>query len=159
MITNNVTRLLDAKKISYKAYELPIEKLGAQEAAAILGVPANQVYKTIVIQRESRGKPILAIVSGECIVDLKKLAAAVGEKKVRLTTQKEAEELTGLLAGGISPLALLNKGFQVILDDSAKAFDKIYISGGQRGINILIQVKDLMELTHAKMNQISSPEI
>jgi Cys-tRNA(Pro)/Cys-tRNA(Cys) deacylase len=159
MITNNVTRFLDSKKISYQAFELPVEKLGAQEAAVILGVPANQVYKTIVVQREARGKPILAVVSGESIVDLKKLAAAVGEKKVRLTTQKEAEELTGLLAGGISPLALLNKGFQVILDDSARAFEKIYISGGQRGINILIQVKDLVELTHAKIGPISSPEI
>jgi Cys-tRNA(Pro)/Cys-tRNA(Cys) deacylase len=159
MITNNVTRLLDSRKIPFQAFELPVEKLGAQEAAAILGVPANQVFKTIVVQRETRGKPILAVVSGESIVDLKKLAAAVGEKKVRLTTQKEAEELTGLLAGGISPLALLNKGFQVILDDSAEAFEKIYISGGQRGINILIRVKDLVELTHAKINLISSPEI
>ena len=159
MITNNVTRLLDSRKVPYQAFELPVEKLGAQEAAEILGVPANQVYKTIVVQRETKGKPILAVVSGESKVDLKKLASAVGEKKVRLTTQKEAEDLTGLLAGGISPLALLNKGFQVVLDDSAKAFEKIYISGGQRGINILLQVKDLVEITRAKIDQISSPEL
>jgi Cys-tRNA(Pro)/Cys-tRNA(Cys) deacylase len=159
MITNNVTRLLDSRKVPYQAFELPVEKLGAQEAAEILGVPSNQVYKTIVVQREAKGKPILAVVSGESKVDLKKLASAVGEKKVRLTTQKEAEDLTGLLAGGISPLALLNKGFQVVLDDSAKAFEKIYISGGQRGINILLQVKDLVEITRAKIDQISSPEL
>ncbi|MEN6434579.1 MAG: YbaK/EbsC family protein [Anaerolineaceae bacterium] len=159
MITNNVTRLLDSRKVPYQAFELPVEKLGAQKAAEILGVPANQVYKTIVVQREAKGKPILAVVSGESKVDLKKLASAVGEKKVRLTTQKEAEDLTGLLAGGISPLALLNKGFQVVLDDSAKAFEKIYISGGQRGINILLQVKDLVEITRAKIDQISSPEL
>jgi Cys-tRNA(Pro)/Cys-tRNA(Cys) deacylase len=86
------------------------------------------------------------------------LAAALGEKKVHLPTEREAEQLTGLQAGGISPLALLNQGFQVVLDVSAQAFDEIYLSGGQRGLNIKIPVTDLVKLTSAHIETISRPE-
>ncbi|MEW5869418.1 MAG: aminoacyl-tRNA deacylase [Chloroflexota bacterium] len=153
--TNNVTRLLDSKKIPYTAYELPAEKLGAVEAARIMGVPPEQVFKTIVITREGKGKPILAVVPGPGEVDLKALAKAVGEKKVSLPTEREAERLTGLQAGGISPLALLKRGFQVVIDQAAGLFDEIYISGGQRGLDIRLPVKDLAALTHATLAEIS----
>jgi len=102
MKPNNVTRMLDAHKIPYTAFELEAEKLGALETSRRLGVPAEQVYKTIVVLREGRGKPILALVSGPQEVDLKALAKAVGEKKLTLPTEREAEHLTGLQAGGIS---------------------------------------------------------
>jgi Cys-tRNA(Pro)/Cys-tRNA(Cys) deacylase len=156
-VTNNVTRLLDSKKIAYKAFELPPEKVGALETARRLGVPAEIVFKTIVILREKPGKPILAVIPGPNEVDLKALAACLNEKKVRLPTQREAETLTGLQAGGISPLALLNKGFQVLLDQSATAHAEIHISGGQRGLNIRLPVKDLIDLTRACLADISRP--
>lgn len=155
MITNNVTRLLDSKKIPYTAFELPEEKLGAEGSAAALGVPLETVFKTIVVLREKPGKPILAVVPGTTKVDLKLVAAAVGEKKVRLSTQAEAEQLTGLLVGGISPLALINRGFIVLLDQSAARFEQIHVSGGQRGLNIRLPVKALVELTHAKVAPLS----
>ena len=155
MKPNNVTRMLDAHHVAYTAFELPKEKLGALEAAAYLHVPPEQVYKTIVVIRQERGKPILAVTPGPQEVDLKALARAVGEKKVTLPTQREAERLTGLQAGGISPLALLNKGFQVVLDESALVFDEIYISGGERGMNIRIPVEDLIELTRAEVAEIT----
>ncbi|MCC7129937.1 MAG: aminoacyl-tRNA deacylase [Anaerolineae bacterium] len=151
MKANNVTRLLDARKIPYTAFELPAEKLGALETAQHLGVPAEQVYKTIVVVREGQGKPVLAVVPGPQEVDLKALAKALGEKKVNLPTQRAAEQLTGLQAGGISPLALLNRGFEVWLDESAILWDEIYISGGQRGLNILLPVEALVELTGARL--------
>jgi Cys-tRNA(Pro)/Cys-tRNA(Cys) deacylase len=88
-------------------------------------------------------------------VDLKALARAAGEKKLILPTEREAERLTGLQAGGISPLALINRGFQVIVDASAEAFPEFYISGGQRGLNIRLPVKALVELTKAKLAPIS----
>jgi Cys-tRNA(Pro)/Cys-tRNA(Cys) deacylase len=154
-ITNNVTRLLDARKISYTSYELPEEKLGAVEAAEFLGVPAEQVYKTIVVTREGKGKPILAVVPGDREVDLKGLAKAAGEKKVHLPTEREAERLTGLLAGGISPLALINRGFQVFLDVSAEGQEEIYVSGGQRGLNIRLSPLALARLVNAKFARIS----
>lgn len=158
MITNNVTRFLDSKKVKYQAFELPAEKLGALESARLLGVPAAQVFKTIVVLRTRPGKPILAIVPGDHEVDLKSLASAAEEKKLQLSTQAEAEKLTGLLAGGISPLALINRGFQIWLDSSAQNFDEIHISGGQRGLNVRIQVVSLISLTGAHLAEISAPD-
>jgi len=155
-IRNNVTRLLEARKIAFTAYELPPEKLGALEAARILGVPPEQVFKTIVVKREGKGKPILAVVPAPGEVDLKAVAKAVGEKKVVLPTEREAEQLTGLQAGGISPLALIHKGFQVLIDESAQSLGEIYISGGQRGLNVRLPVEDLLKLTNAQLAAITS---
>jgi Cys-tRNA(Pro)/Cys-tRNA(Cys) deacylase len=154
MIKNNVTRLLDAQGIPYTAFELSAEKIGALETAELLGVDARLIFKTIVIVREGKGKPILAVVPGDKDVDLKGLAQAVGEKKVHLPTQREAEKLTGLQAGGISPLALLNRGFQVIMDSSAGDFAEIHISGGQRGLNIRLPTAALVRVTGAKLASI-----
>jgi len=156
-VVNNVTRFLDARKVSYTAFETPPEKLGALDVAHLLNVEPASVFKTIVITREKPKKPLLAVVPGPSQVDLKKLASVLNEKKAYLPTEKEAEQLTGLQAGGISPLALINKGFQVVIDSSAKNFLAIHISGGQRGLNILIQVDDLVKLTNARILQISHP--
>jgi Cys-tRNA(Pro)/Cys-tRNA(Cys) deacylase len=153
-ITNNVTRFLDARKVKFTAYELPLEKLGAVEAAQYLGVAEDQVFKTIVTTRE-KGKPVLAVVPGPRVVDLKLLASFLGEKKMSLPTEREAEALTGLQAGGISPLALINKGFQVVIDSAAQGFEEIYISGGQRGLDIQLGVGDLIKLVNAKIGSVS----
>ena len=151
---NNVTRFLDSRKIAYHAYETPAEKLGALETAKFLNVPPEVVYKTIVVTRDKPKKPLLAVVPGPVNVDLKLLAAALGEKKCHLPTEREAEQLTGLQAGGISPLALLNKGFQVVIDASAKDHAEIHVSGGQRGLNIRLGVNDLVKLTNARVASI-----
>ena len=153
-VTNNVTRFLDAHKVKYKAHELPPEKLGAVEAAQHMGVPPEQVFKTIVVTREKK-KPLLTVIPGPRVVDLKKLATFLNEKKVFLPTEREAESLTGLQAGGISPLALINKGFQVVIDSAAQSHEKIYISGGQRGLDIQLPVADLVKLTNAKFGDVS----
>lgn len=150
MIKNNVTRFLESRKVDYEAFELPADKHSAEETAALIGVPANIVYKTIVIVREKKGKPILCLVPATAEVDLKILARVLDEKKLVLPTQREAESLTGLQAGGISPLALINKGFQICLDQSAAKLEKIHVSGGQRGMNVRLAVKDLVALTNAK---------
>jgi Cys-tRNA(Pro)/Cys-tRNA(Cys) deacylase len=166
-VVNNVTRLLNSKKIPYTSFELATEKIGAQETARILGVDPMLVYKTIVVTRE-RGKPILAVIPGPHRVDLKLLAGALQEKKLTLPTEREAEQLTGLQAGGISPLALVNKGFQVVIaadvepgrDGLAQGEDwEIHVSGGQRGLNIRLPVKALVELTNARFAVISVPDI
>ena len=149
MPVNNVTRYLDAHKIKYTAFETPAEKLGAEGTSAFLGVPLENIYKTIVVKRE-RGKPILAVISGTDELNLKALATALEEKKFHLPTEREAEALTGLQAGGISPLALMNKGFQVVIDSSAQNHAEIHISGGQRGLNIRIVPADLAHLTSAR---------
>jgi Cys-tRNA(Pro)/Cys-tRNA(Cys) deacylase len=152
---NNVTRFLDIQKVSYKMFETPAEKLGARETAEILKVPLEIVFKTIVVTREKPKKPILVVIPGESVVDLKLLAASLGEKKVHLPTEHEAEGLTGLQAGGISPLALINRGFQVVLDSSAQSHPEIHVSGGQRGLNIRLPVADLIRLTKARLATVS----
>jgi Cys-tRNA(Pro)/Cys-tRNA(Cys) deacylase len=152
---NNITRLLETHKIPYTAFDLPAEKLGALESAQIMGVSPEIVFKTIVVTREKPTKPILAVVPGPREVDLKALALALGEKKVHLASEREAETLTGLEAGGISPLALLNRGFQVVIDESARQYEQIHISGGQRGLNIRLPVSALISLTHARVTAIS----
>ena len=155
MIKNNVTRMLESQGIPFHAYELPAEKLSAVEAADFLGVDPALVYKTIVATRAETTKPILALVSALQEVDLKALARALGEKKVHLASQKQAELLTGLQTGGISPLALLKRNFQVVMDDTAQALDEIYISGGQRGLNIRLPTDELIKLTNATIASIS----
>jgi Cys-tRNA(Pro)/Cys-tRNA(Cys) deacylase len=157
MAANNITRLLDSKKISYKVFELSAEKRGAIETARLLGVEVELVYKTIVVTRQ-RGKPILAVIPGSNRVDLKLLAAALGEKRLSLPTEREAEQLTGLQAGGISPLALINKGFQVVVDAAAQNQAEIHVSGGQRNLNLRLPVRALVELTRAHFALISSPD-
>ena len=156
-MSNNVTRFLDSKKITYNVFSFPKEKHGAQETAKLLNVPANMVYKTIVATRPKPGKPILAVIPGDHQLDLKALAQIVNEKKVNLPTEREAEALTGLQAGGISPLALINKGFQVLIDSQAETKAAIHISGGQRGLNIRMSAIDLAALTKAQFGRISQP--
>jgi Cys-tRNA(Pro)/Cys-tRNA(Cys) deacylase len=156
-ITNNVTRFLDARKVKYTAREVPAEKLGAMEVAQLMGAPVEQVFKTIVTKRE-KGKPVLAVIPAPHVVDLKMLAAFLGEKKMYLPSEREAEQLTGLQAGGISPLALINKGFHVVIDATAQSFDEIYISGGQRGLDIQLGVADLVKLVNAKVGIVSRME-
>jgi Cys-tRNA(Pro)/Cys-tRNA(Cys) deacylase len=156
MIVNNVTRMLDSKKITYQAFELPEEKISALDTASLLNVSAEIIYKSIVFLRTTpKGKPILAVIPATHEVDAKRLAKAVNEKKVKPATLAEAESLTGLKAGGISPLALLNKGFQIFLAQSASEIDEIHVSGGQLGLNIRLKVKDLIKITGARIAPVS----
>jgi len=152
---NNITRLLDSRKITYQAYETPAEKMSAIEVAQFLDIPPDVVFKTIVVTREKGKKPILAVIPGPGTVDLKLLAAFLGEKKVYLPSEREAEQITGLQAGGISPLALINKGFQVVIDSIAQSYSEIHVSGGQRGLNLKLSVTDLIKLTNARVSSIS----
>jgi Cys-tRNA(Pro)/Cys-tRNA(Cys) deacylase len=147
--------MLVAKKVAFQAHELPEEKLGGMEAAAVLGIDPMQMFKTIVAIRPDGGKPVLALVPAPSQLELKALGRVFGGKKLRVSTQAEAEKLTGLQVGGISPLALVGKGFDVVVDETANGFEQIYVSGGQRGLNLSLSPKDLVELTRARVSAIS----
>ncbi len=151
----NSMRLLDSRKIQYVArtYDDSGEFHSATDAAQLLGVPFESVYKTLVVLREppKSGKPILVMVPAALEVDLKLLSKSLGEKKLRMATQKEAESLTGLQVGGISALALINRRMQICIDETATALDHIHISAGQRGVDLELGVKDLIELTRARV--------
>lgn len=148
--------MLDTKKVHYQAFEVPAEKLSALEVAKILNVPPEIVFKSIVVKRGKPGKAILALVPGPREVDTKKLASTLNEKKVYITSLKEAEEMTGLQAGGISPLALMHKGFQTVIDESARVMDGIFVSAGQRGLQVRLAPEDLAGLVNGRFADISS---
>ncbi len=152
----NAMRILEAQGIPYEAYYFSEDIHSAQGVAEVVGIPANRIYKTLVtVPAEGRTHPILAIVPGDRELDLKELATTAGEKKVRMASQEEAEDLTGLQVGGISPLALLQKTWPVFLDGSAQGLDEILVSAGKRGINLKLTVEDLISLTDARMAPIS----
>src|SRR5258708_21953492 len=147
-LKNNVTRLLDARRVSYELFEFPPEKHSAEETAELLGVATSLVYKTLVVLRETKGKkPLLVMTPAGRELNLKSLAASLGEKKLKMATQREAEDLTGLQVGGISALALLNRGFDICLEPGAADLPYIHISAGQRGANIRLEPADLQFLT------------
>ncbi|MBM3189462.1 MAG: aminoacyl-tRNA deacylase [Chloroflexi bacterium] len=154
----NAMRLLEAKRIPYRAHYFSPEIHSATEVADAVGLPAGQVFKTLVVLPQSaKARPLLAIVPSDRELDLKQLAAAAGEKRVAMAAHKEAESLTGLLVGGISALALLQKGWRVFLDASAEDYTEILVSAGQRGINVQLAVRDLVALTKARVATISRP--
>lgn len=156
--TNNVTRMLDGKRIAYSVhtYTYSEELHSATDVADAIGIPQPQVFKTLVALDVAPGqKPALVVIPGNASLDLKVLAKAVGAKKMQMAARAEAERLTGLLAGGISPLALINRGFAVFLDSRARNFEKIYISAGERGAQVGIGVADLVKLTRARIVELA----
>jgi Cys-tRNA(Pro)/Cys-tRNA(Cys) deacylase len=147
-------RWLEGKKVAYEAHRYdPDLFVSAEEVAEAVGLPPAQVFKTIVTEPD-KGKPILALVPADAEVDLKALAAAAGAKKVRMATQAEAERLTGLQKGGISALALVNRGFAVYLDRSALAFERIGMSAGERGVQVVLAPGDFVRVTGARVGGI-----
>ncbi len=146
-------RILAAHGIPYVpvAYEV-IDHLSAAQVAAAIDFPVEQTFKTLVaLPERPHVRPILALLPGDSQLDLKKLAAAAGEKKVQMAPQREAERLTGLEKGGISPLALLDKGWAVYVDETAILFDRIEISAGKIGVGIITPVLPLLELLAAQL--------
>lgn len=153
---NNVTRFLVSQKVKFTVLESEAIKRSAVESAELFHLDPNTVYKTIVGLRLQPGKPLLLIIPGPLEVDIKKTAAVIGEKKIRVATQKEAEDLTKLQTGGISALALLNHGFQTLVHNTMLSQDEISVSGGQRGLSILMNAKDFLRITRAMTADIAS---
>ena len=148
-------RLLEGKNIPYEAIAYPGSERDATRVAEHIGAPPGQVFKTLVVVRE-RGKPFLALVPADRELDLKKMARQVGEKKVSMASHAEAERLTRLEVGGISPLALINRGFDMVLDASAQHYGAIYISAGEKGMQIRVPVEGLVALTGAQLLDIAA---
>ena len=151
--TNNATRFLDKKRVTYRTYtyEYNPETHSAVAVAEAIGKPPAHLFKSLVaIPNQPGRKPMLVVIPGPDTLDLKVLAKAVGIKKARMASHAQAEKLTGLQTGGISPLALINRGFDIYLDMQAKPFETIIISAGERGAQIELPVKDFVKLTRAK---------
>ncbi len=155
-VKTNAMRTLDARTIPYDVFTYPSTIHSADEVAALLGVPASEVFKTLVMADDGE-RHLLVMVPGDGEADLRLLARSLGVKSVRLVPQRDAERLTGLLVGGISPLALLGRPFDVYLDGRAAALERLYLNGGQRGVNVRLRVADLMAVTGARFVAATHP--
>lgn len=148
-------RVLDAKKIPYSArvYDASAAFHSAGEAARLAGLPLGAMYKTLVVLREAdpKRRPLIVMVPSDTELDLKLLAAAVGEKKLRMATQREAESLTGMQVGGISVLGLKRPAaFDIFIDERSRERGEIHISAGERGIELSLLPADLIAVSGAR---------
>jgi len=143
-------RVLEGKKVPHQVLTFSPEIHSADGVAETLGLPPEEVYKTLVVVRPL-GRPLLVMVPASQELDLKRLARAVGEKKLKMATHREAEALTGLQVGGISALALLNKGFHMCIMREAQGLSHIVVSAGRRGVDVRLAVEDLMRVTGAQL--------
>jgi Cys-tRNA(Pro)/Cys-tRNA(Cys) deacylase len=154
----NAARMLDEAGIHYelREYEVDPEDLRAETVAGKVGLPAEQVFKTLVVRGERIGV-CLAVIPGDAELDLKALAKLAGDRKMELATLKEVQPLTGYIRGGVTALAG-KKDYPVFLDETAILFDFISISAGVRGTQILLKPDDYIRITHATLGEIAKPK-
>ncbi len=154
----NAARLLDQLKIHYELREYKVDPndLAAETVAAKVGLPPEQVFKTLVARGERNGV-CMAVVPGNQELNLKALASAAGERKIDLVPVKELQGLTGYIRGGVTALAC-KRDFPVYVDETIQLFDVISVSGGIRGLQILLAPTDYLAATKATMADLSQPK-
>jgi Cys-tRNA(Pro)/Cys-tRNA(Cys) deacylase len=147
----NAARLLDALAIPYelRTYEVDPEDLTAISVARKIGLPPEQVFKTLLTVSNT-GTHNFAVIPGDAELDLKKLAHAAGEKKIDLTSLKDVEPLTAYIRGGVTVLAA-RKPFPAYADETIELHDTISISAGLRGLQILLAPSDYLRATQATL--------
>ena len=145
----NVARLLDKAKIAYQLvpYEVDENDLSATHVAEQLGEDIAQVFKTLILHGDKSGY-FVCVIPGADEVDLKKAAKVSGNKKCEMIPVKELLPLTGYIRGGCSPIGM-KKHFPTYIHPTASGFDKIYVSAGQRGLQIQIAPADLIKVAQA----------
>ena len=147
----NAARLLDSLGVVYeaRAYEVDPEDLSAIAVARKIGLPAEQVFKTL-LTRASSGEYFFAVVPGDCELDLKKLASAAEVKKVELASLKEVEPLTGYVRGGVTVMAA-RASFPAFVDETIELHEVVSISAGLRGVQLLMTPADYLRATDGKL--------
>ena len=145
----NAVRMLDALGISYelRAYEVDLADLTATNVARKIGMPAEQVFKTLLTEANT-GEHFFGVVPGDQELDLKKMAGAAGVKKVELASLKQVEPLTGYVRGGVTVLAA-KKPYAAIADETIELFDTISVSAGLRGLQVILSPADYLRATEA----------
>lgn len=145
----NAARLLDQMNIAYelREYEVDPNDLAAETVAAKIGLPAEQVFKTLVARGDRYGIA-MAVIPGDAELDLKALATATGDRKMQLVPVKELQGLTGYVRGGVTVLAG-KKDYPVYADETIELFDIISVSAGVRGLQILLPPADYVRAANA----------
>lgn len=149
--------MLDQLKIPYELREYPWseDELDAVTVAHKIGLPPEQVFKTLVVRGDRTGV-LMACIPGSLELDLKALAAVSGNKKVEMVPVKEIQGLTGYIRGGVSPLGS-KKAYPLYLDVAAEGLAQVSVSAGQRGLQMILSGPDLARATKAKPAQLSRP--
>ena len=150
MTKTNAMRLLDAAGITFTTteYEYDESDLSGVHAAKEIGMPPEQVFKTLVTRGDKTGITVFCIPVC-CELDLRKAAAVSGNKKLEMTHVKELLDLTGYLRGGCSPIGM-KKLYPTYIDETAELFDTIAVSAGLRGQQIIIAPDDLIGYVKAQ---------
>jgi len=150
-VKTNAARILDTLGVTYelRSYEVDPDDLAAVSVAAKLGLPPEQVFKTLVARGDRLGV-CLALVPGDLQLDLKALARATGDRRCELVALREVLPLTGYVRGGVTALAC-KKDYPVLLDESAQLFDHISVSAGTRGLQIVLHPDDYARATRARL--------
>jgi Cys-tRNA(Pro)/Cys-tRNA(Cys) deacylase len=145
----NAARLLDGLGIKYdvRAYEVDEDDLTAETVARKVGLPPEQVFKTLVARGDRRGV-LLAVVPGSAELDEKALARVTGDRKIETVALKEVQPLTGYIRGGVTALAC-KKGYPVFVDETIILFDTVAVSAGVRGAQLLLAPDDYLRATSA----------
>jgi Cys-tRNA(Pro)/Cys-tRNA(Cys) deacylase len=151
----NAVRLLDALNIPYELrdYEVDPDELAAETVAAKLGLPPEQVFKTLLARGDRHG-PCFAVIPGNSELDFKALARLSGDRKIELVHLKEVQPLTGYIRGGVTVLGA-RKDYPVFADETIELWDVISISAGVRGTQILIAPADYLRVTSATLGAIA----
>ncbi len=148
-------RILDQIGIRYqmREYQSNDNELDAISVAAKIGIAPEQTFKTLVVRGDRTGEMVACVPAG-AELDLKALAALSGNKKVDLVPVREIEGLTGYIRGGVSPLGM-KKSFPLFIDELAVILDLVSISGGRRGLQILLSGSDLIKATKAQLSPLT----
>ena len=139
-----------------REYEVDLNELAAETVAAKIGLPPEQVFKTLVARGDRNGI-CMAAIPGNAELDLKALAAASGNRKIQLVPVKELQGLTGYIRGGVTALAG-KKNYPVYVDETVELFDVISISAGVRGLQIVLVPADYLRATRGKLSPLSHPK-
>jgi Cys-tRNA(Pro)/Cys-tRNA(Cys) deacylase len=155
----NAIRILDKLAVAYqlREYEVDPKDLAAETVAAKIGLPPEQVFKTL-LARGDRNGPCFAVVPGNAELDYKALAKLSGDRKVELVSLKEVQPLTGYIRGGVTVLGA-KKDYPAYADETVELWDVISISAGMRGLQILIAPADYLQVTQAIVGAIARPKI
>jgi Cys-tRNA(Pro)/Cys-tRNA(Cys) deacylase len=151
----NAVRLLERLGVPYELrdYEVSLDDLSAETVARKVGLPPEQVFKTLVARGDRTGV-LLAVVPGDSTVDLKALAHLAGDRRIELVPLKEVQPLTGYVRGGVTALAC-KKQYPVFVDETVELFDIISVSAGARGTQLLVSPADYLRATGARPGAIA----
>jgi Cys-tRNA(Pro)/Cys-tRNA(Cys) deacylase len=152
----NAVRLLEEMGIRYelRPYEVDPDDLTAATVAAKIGLPAEQVFKTLVARGDRHGV-CFAVVPGDGRLDLKALAKLTGDRKVETVPLKEVQPLTGYIRGGVTVLGA-KKAYPVYVDETIELFDVVSISAGARGLQVLLAPADYLRVTAARLGPLAT---